>query len=538
MEKVRVRFAPSPTGFLHIGGLRTALYNWLFTRKNKGVLILRIEDTDQKRFVPGAIEKLIEILNWIGLDWDEGPYFKKSKIKNQKSKITITEKGGYGSYIQSKRLKIYQKYAEELIEKGMAYYCFCTPEKIEKLRQEQMANKLPPKYDGHCRNLSSEEIKNHFKKKTPFVIRLKFPEKEILTFIDLIRGRVSFSTEIQDDAVLLKSDHYPTYHLANVVDDNLMKITHVIRGEEWLSSMPKHLFLYQAFGWQPPQFAHLPLLLNKDRSKLSKRQGDVAVEDYRDKGYLPETLINFCALLGWNPGRGEEQEIFSRQTLIKNFSLKKINKSGAIFNLDKLDWMNGWYIRHKNLSDLTKLCLPYLTRAGLIKSKISNFSPSGRSPEGRQFPISKQILNAKFQIIQTGEVVDFKWLKKVVTLEQERMKKLSEITELTEFFFTEPIYDRGLLRWKKMTDDTVLNNLKILEAFLIKINKNNFKKNYLERNLLEFIKKNNLVVGEMLWPMRAALSGRTSSPGPFEIAEILSKEKTLERISRAIKMFC
>lgn len=521
MEKVRVRFAPSPTGFLHIGGLRTALYNWLFTRKNKGALILRIEDTDRKRFVPGATEKLIEILNWIGLDYDEGPYI-KFPIKS-KNKFLIEKRGEYGPYIQSKRLKIYQKYAEELIEKKMAYYCFCTPEKIERLRQEQMANKLPPKYDGHCRNLNSEEIKNHFKKKTPFVIRLKFPGKKNLTFVDLIHDQVSFSTETQDDAVLLKSDGYPTYHLANVVDDHLMKITHVIRGEEWLSSMPKHLFLYQAFGWQPPQFAHLPLLLNKDRSKLSKRQGDVAVEDYRDKGYLPETLINFCALLGWNPGRGEEQEIFSLEELARQFSLEKINKSGAVFDLEKLDWMNGIYIRKKQLKELTKLCLPYLTKANLIEAQNTKRKTQNH--------------NLEFRINQTGEIINFEWLEKVVVLEQKRIKKLSEIAELTEFFFKEPIYDRGLLAWKNMTGDAVLNNLKILEDFLIKINKNNFKKNYLEKNLLEFIKKNNLGVGEVLWPMRAALSGRKTSPGPFEIAEILRQEKTLKRIKQAIEKF-
>jgi glutamyl-tRNA synthetase len=528
MDKVRVRFAPSPTGYLHIGGLRTALYNWLFARQNKGMFIIRIEDTDRKRFVPGATEKLIEILDWIGLDYDEGPYLKMSNVKCQMSKPIIQERGKYRPYIQSKRLAIYQKYAQELVKKGAAYYCFCSPERLEKLRQVQIANKLPPKYDGLCRNLSQKEINDKLKKNFLFVIRLKFPQTGTTVLNDLIRGKVAFNNSLQDEAVLFKSDGYPTYHLANVVDDYLMKITHIIRGEEWLSSIPKHLFLYQVLGWPVPKFAHLPLLLSKDRSKLSKRHGDIAVEDFRAKGYLPAALLNFSTLLGWNPGKGEEQEIFTLKELVQTFSLEKIHKAGAIFDLEKLDWLNGWYIRHKNLSDLTKLCLPYLIRTGLIKSKISNF----------QFPISKQILNAKFQIIQTGEVVNFKWLTKIVALEQERMKKLSEIAELTKFFFKEPNYERGLLGWKKMTREQIVDNLQFLKKNLFKINKNNFNKKYLEKKILELIKKNNLGIGETLWPMRVALSGRVASPGPFEIAEVLGKDKTLVRLNQAIKTIC
>lgn len=515
MEKVRVRFAPSPTGYLHVGSLHTVLYNWLFARKNKGRVILRIEDTDRKRFVPGATEKLIEILDWMNLDYDEGPFLKGARGKGQGVKtLSLAEKGKYGPYIQSKRFLIYQKYAKELIKKGSAYYCFCTPERLEESRQEQIKSKLPTRYDRLCRNLSEEEIKEKIKKKIPYVIRLKFPESGNIEFNDLIRGKVVFANEVQDDPVLIKSDGFSTYHLANVVDDHLMEITHVIRGEEWLSSVPKHLVIYQALAWQSPKFAHLSLLFNKDRSKLSKRQGDVAVEDYKDKGYLPEVLFNFCALLGWNPGKGEKKEIFSLSELTKLFSLEKINKAGAIFDLEKLDWMNGWYIRHKKLTELTRACLPYLINYGLIEVRAK-----------------------RFKITNSGDIVNLKWLEKIVALEQERMKKLSEITELTEFFFREPEYDRGLLCWKKMTDEEIINNLKFLENFLVKTDKVNFKKKYLEKELLQQIKHNSLGVGEILWPMRVALSGRRASPGPLEIAEILGKEKTLLRINRALKYF-
>ncbi|MFQ3675613.1 MAG: glutamate--tRNA ligase [Endomicrobiia bacterium] len=277
---IRVRFAPSPTGFLHIGGLRTALFNFLFAKHNNGTFILRIEDTDRTRYVEGAIENLISILNWVGIDYDEGPF-----LDNNNS---IVQKGSFGPYIQSQRLEIYQKYAQELIEKGYAYRCFCSPERLDFLKKQQMLSKQPPKYDKHCRNISREESEKLAKEKS-FTVRMKIPEEEI-KFKDIIRGEVSFQGTLIDDQILLKSDKYPTYHLANVVDDHLMQISHVIRGEEWISSTPKHILLYKYFGWESPQFAHLPLLLNPDKSKLSKRSGDVAVEDYKKEGYLPEAL--------------------------------------------------------------------------------------------------------------------------------------------------------------------------------------------------------------------------------------------------------
>ncbi len=503
---VRVRFAPSPTGFLHIGSLRTALYNFLFARKNKGKFILRIEDTDIKRQVPGALENLIIVLKKMGLDYDEGPFLVKLKNK----KLVIKQKGKYGPYIQSQRLKIYQKFAQKLVKNGYAYYCFCTQAELEKMRQEQIAKKIPPMYDERCRKLSEKEIKRKLEEKIPYVIRLKVPEEGRIKFYDLIRGEIEFDFKNIDDQVLLKSDGYPTYHLAVVVDDYLMKITHIIRGEEWLPSVPKHLLIYQALGWQPPKFAHLPLILNPDRSKLSKRKSDVAVESYLNLGYLPETILNFIALLGWNPDTN--QEIFSLDELIKEFSLEKIQKSGAIFNREKLDWMNGLYIRNKSVNELTKLSLPFLINAKLIEK-----------------------INRKFKIIQTKEIVDFNWLKKIVSLEQERMKKLADLEQLADFFFKEKLdYSAEILIWKKMNFPQVKNNLKLIKKNLLKISKNKFKTKEIYKTLEKLAKEKG--TGEIFWPFRVALSGKTASPPPAEIAEILGKEKTIKRIDEAIKL--
>jgi glutamyl-tRNA synthetase len=469
-----VRFAPSPTGFLHIGGLRTALYNYLFARKNKGIFVLRIEDTDQTRSVPGGIEAIIEVLSKVGLKYDEGPY------------------------VQSKRLDIYKKYAEDLVKKDKAYYCFCSPERLEEVRQKQIAEGKPTMYDKKCRQLSKKEITEKIKNKTPYVIRLKIPGEGVTAIDDIIRGKVDFENKLIDDQVLLKSDGFPTYHLANVVDDYLMKISHVIRGEEWLPSTPKHILLYKAFRWKPPKFAHLPLLLNPDKSKLSKRQGDIAVEDYLKKGYLPEALLNFVALMGYNPSA--EQEVYNLKELIKGFDLDKINKTGAVFNIEKLDWLNGVYIRKKSSDELVELCLPYLKEAGALKGEINK-----------------------------------KWLKKVVALEQERLKRLDEIVYLTEFFFKDKLdYESNLLIWKKMILAEVGERLNKLLVFFESIPEKNFTQDALEIKVKDFIRDNNFGTGEILWPLRVALSGREASPGPFEIAEILGKNKTIQRVKDAV----
>ncbi len=345
-NEIRVRFAPSPTGYLHVGGLRTALYNYLYARKVGGKFILRIEDTDRTRYVEGAVENLINSLKEVGLDFDEGP-----------------EVGGeFGPYFQSERTELYQKHAEELLEAGKAYRCFCTSEDLQKMREERQAQGLDTRYDGRCRNLTEEEIKAKMDAGKPFVIREKLPTEGEIFFYDLVRDKVTFPWDMVDDQVLIKSDGYPTYHFANVIDDHYMQISHVIRGEEWLSSVPKHLFLYEAFGWKPPKMAHLPLLLNSDKSKLSKRQGDVAVEDYLAKGYIPHALVNFVALLGWH-AKGD-QELFEMDELIKAFSLKRINKAGAVFDVEKLQWMNSHYMKNMKLSKIAELAKPFVEKAG------------------------------------------------------------------------------------------------------------------------------------------------------------------------------
>jgi len=468
---IRVRFAPSPTGFLHIGGLRTCFYNWLYAKQNKGKFILRIEDTDRQRIVPNAVENLMKTLKTMGLDWDE-------------------------FYVQSERLEIYQKYAQELLDKGYAYYCFCSASELKEMRERQIAQKIAPQYDGRCRKLSKKEVALRLHSGQSYVIRLKIPKEDKGEFFDLIRGKIQIDLKNIDDQILLKSDKWPTYHLANVVDDHLMGITHVIRGEEWLPSTIKHVLLYQFFGWKPPKFVHLPLLLNSDKSKLSKRQGDVAVEDYLAQGYLPEALLNFISLLGWNPGN--DKEIFSKEELIKDFSLKKIQKTGAIFNTEKLDWLNGYYIRQMPIDELTQKCIPYLERSNIME-----------------------------------EIKDLDWLKKIVSLEQERMKKLNDIVNLGSYFWADKIkYDSKILIWKDTSQAEIKNNLIKLEEILNKIPEIEFNSENINEKVLAWAPEKGK--GAIFWPWRVALSGLKASPPPNDIAEILGKKKTLERIKFAI----
>ncbi|MFA6321853.1 MAG: glutamate--tRNA ligase [Candidatus Buchananbacteria bacterium] len=472
-EKVITRFAPSPTGFLHIGSLRTALYAYLFARHNQGKFYLRIEDTDQKRKVEGAVEGLIEILKFFNLNWDN-------------EKIMI----------QSERLPIYKKFAEQLVEEGKAYYCFCTEQRLEDLKKNQAQQKLPPMYDGKCRDLDLAEAKKQVAAGLGYVIRFKMPKTRQTEFNDVIRGKVTFDNKILDDQIILKSDGFPTYHLAAVVDDHEMEITHVIRGEDWLPSTPKHILMFKAFGWTVPVFAHLPLNLNPDKSKLSKRQGDVAVEDFLKKGYLKEALLNFVLLLGWNPGT--EQEIFNFDEMIKTFSLEKVSKSGSVFDVKKLDWLNGEYIRMKSAEEFAELCLPYLSAAG-IKA-------------------------------------DPELVKKAVITEQKRIKILGEIVEATRFFFEDLDFDPEFLIWKKQNHRETAQNLKMLADRLDQIPEDSWQEKSLEEEIKSFITTNNTGVGDILWPMRVALSGRKASPGPFEIATVLGKKETLRRIKKAIDL--
>ena len=347
---IRTRFAPSPTGFLHVGGLRAALYNFLFARHEGGTFILRIEDTDQARLVEGALENIIATMRWAGLEYDEGPM----------------KEGDCGPYIQSQRLDLYRAHAAQLIADGHAYHCFCTQQRLDDLRARQVEQKQPPMYDRRCRSLSEADVADNLAAGMPHVLRQKIPLTGELIVKDLVRGDVHFQFRTLDDHVLMKSDGFPTYHLANIVDDHHMRISHVIRGEEWLPSTPRHVLLYQAFGWEPPQFAHLPLLLNADRTKLSKRQGDVAAESYRDNGYLPEALVNFIALLGWNPGT--EQEIFSLDEMINLFSLEHVHKAGAVFDTEKLRWMNAQYLKALPLQEITDGVIPFMQAAGFDTS--------------------------------------------------------------------------------------------------------------------------------------------------------------------------
>ncbi len=472
--KVRTRFAPSPTGYLHVGGLRTALYAFLFAKHNNGQFLLRIEDTDQARYVEGAIEGLKTILTHMQLPWD--------------GEVMV----------QSEGTKIYQRAAEELVKNDKAYYCFCSTDRLQELRKRQEANKLATGYDGLCRSISQEEGAMR-KEKEPHVIRLKMPKNGTCDFNDLVRGNVQFAYSREEDSIILKSDGFPTYHLAHVVDDHEMKITHVIRGEEWLSSVPKHIVLWQAFGWEVPEYAHLSLIVNPDKTKLSKRQGDVSVESYLEKGYLKDALLNFILLLGWNSG--EEKEIFSLAEMIKEFSVEKIHKSPAVFNIEKLDWMNGYYIRSKTVAELLDLSLPYLQKASLV-----------------------------------GEKYDKKYLEGIIGLEQSRLKKLSDLPDLVSYFFHEPKFDPKILQWKKQDAKDAKMHLQNIFTILEGIDEKHFNKEHIEKEVFEYIKKNNYKNGNVFWPVRVSLSGREKSPGPFEIAQVLGKERTLQRIKKAIEL--
>lgn len=519
-NKVRVRFAPSPTGYLHVGGFRTALYNYLFAKKHGGAFVLRIEDTDQKRFVPGALENLVDILDTMGLVHDEGVftnhelqtiYSDNERVNHAEAKESVNypttvEVGTYGPYIQSERLSLYREYAEKLIGNGRAYYCFCSAERLEQVREEQMKNKQAPKYDKHCLSLPQDEVKRKLQAGEPHVIRLNVSDaRGDIVFDDLVRDQVKINVKDIDDQVLMKSDGFPTYHLANVVDDHLMEITHVIRGEEWLPSTPKHILLYEAFGWETPQFAHIPLLLNPDKSKLSKRQGDVAVEEYLKKGYLKEALINFVALLGWNPGQGSTQEIFSLEELAGTFDLANVHKAGAVFDLKKLDWMNAEYIKRLSIDELHER----ISSGGFFEKLFIKDAPEEMRSE--------------------------EYLKKVLTIERERLAKLSDVGEQNLFFFTtDPVYDPQKLNWKENTPEMTKESLGRAYKILSELSEDDWaSREMLEKVLMEAAGEKR---GDFLWPLRFALTGADRSPSPFDVVWVLGKGESLKRIQNALKM--
>lgn len=455
MIEVRVRFAPSPTGIPHIGNTRTAFFNWLFARHYQGKFILRIEDTDRQRLVPESLPKILEILRWLGISWDEGPY------------------------VQSERLSIYKEIAQKLIEQGTAYYCFCTPDRLEKMRQEQQAKKQIPRYDRTCLRFSKEAVEKKLKAGEPHVIRLKVPDSGETSWEDLVRGKISFQNNQIDDQVLLKSDGYPTYHLAVSVDDYLMKISHVLRGVEWISSTPKHLLLYQALGWQLPQIGHFPLILGPDRAKLSKRHGAKSALDYRDEGYLKEALLNFMLLLGWAPK--DNQEVFDLEEMIKRFDLDGIQKANAIFNIQKLDWFNGVYIRQKPDDELVQLTKPFV-------------------PKGTNDSLINQ----------------------TIPLVKERLVKLSDYSSLAGFFFEEPKVD------KKIFETGAKEQLTKAQEVLNKVKR--WEKTELEESLQELVKQEGWSMGQFFMNFRIAITGSRTTPPITDSIAILGREKTLKRL--------
>ena len=521
---VRTRFAPSPTGFLHVGGLRTALYNYLFAKKNKGTFILRIEDTDRARYVEGAIENLLKTLKWVSLVYDEGP----------------GKDGSCGPYIQSQRTELYRKYVQELVEKDAAYPCFCTSERLDEMREKQTKLKQAPMYDRACLKLSPAEVEEKKASGTPFVIRQKIPRDRILKFNDLIRGFVRFDTNNVDDQVLMKSDNFPTYHLANVIDDHLMEISHVIRGEEWLPSTPKHILLYEAFGWKPPEFAHIPLLLNQDKSKLSKRQGDVSVEDYINKGYIREAIINFIALLGWHPGKGEEKEIFSLDELVEAFSLEKVHKGGAVFEVEKLDWFNFQWQRKLHFDRLEAIASeldPNVTKTLDRKNEpVFGFSNPGTEKEfiNKRADLLLQLCEKHLpkEWLENKELLG----KALITVEEKILDKPSETAEHLEFIFSFKDYQADMLVNAKMNVDMPMAEKALTESYDRLKNFNDFDSlQKIQEVLLDMVKTLGLKNGQVLWPLRVTLSGRQFSPGVFEIAWVLGKEETLKRIENALK---
>lgn len=498
MPNIRTRFAPSPTGFLHVGGLRTALYAYLIAKQSGGDFLLRIEDTDRNRLVDGAVESLVHSLEWGGLYADEG--FRSTAEG-------IEEIGPKGPYMQSVRKEqgIYQQYVDQLIDAGHAYYAFDTAEELDAMRERQQIAKLAPRYDRmNMRNsltLSAEEAAEAMKGE--FVVRMIVPENETITFTDAVRGELSFKTSEVDDQVLLKSDGYPTYHLAVVVDDHHMGITHVIRGEEWISSTPKHVLLYRYLGWEMPTIAHLSLMVNEQGKKLSKRHGDVSVEDFKEKGYLPETMINFLALVGWNPGT--EQELFSIEALIESFSLDRVQKSSGVFDLTKLNWMNKQWMMNMDINELTRRAIPFFKNAGLLADTDIDDGP------------------------------EFERLKQIVKLEVGRAETLAEIPVNVGFVFATSLeYDAELLIWKKSTREDAKVKLEAVRDYLHEVDENNWSLESLQEPMIAWIKANEWGNGDVLWPMRVALSGLKNSPSPFEIAGVLGKEESLKRIEEAI----
>ena len=481
MGKTRTRFAPSPTGYMHIGNLRTALFAYLIAKKDDGTFILRIEDTDRERYVEGAVDVIYNTLRLAGLKWDEGPDIG----------------GDYGPYVQSERMGMFKGYAEKLIESGHAYRCFCTKERLEELRGIQQASGIPPMYDGHCRDMSEEEIKAHLDAGDPYVIRQKMPREGTTTFHDEVFGDITVENSTLEDQILIKTDGMPTYNFANVVDDHLMGITHVVRGNEYLSSAPKYNLLYEAFGWEVPTYIHCSPVMKNNTEKLSKRNGDASFEDLIAKGYLPEAVINFIALLGWSP-KGE-REIFTLDELVKEFDISGISRSPAIFDPVKLKAINGEYIRAKSLDEFKELALPYIRETC------------------------------------KREDIDLDVLCKVL---QPRTELFTDIPEQVDFIDALPDYDNELYTHKKMktNPETSLEALRAALPVLEAIDEADWNTETIHEKLFELIAKLEVKNGWLLWPIRVAVSGKAFTPGGgIELCEVLGKADSISRIKKGIE---
>lgn len=487
---VRVRMAPSPTGYFHMGGARTAIYNWLYARHTGGKFILRIEDTDRTRYHPEALADLLESLRWLGLDWDEGP-----------------EVGGdYGPYFQSQRLEIYQKYAKQLVEEGHAYYCYCSPERLEALREEQRRRKAPIGYDRHCRYLTAAQRAEYEAQGITPIVRLKVPDEGQITFHDLIRGEITVDVQTLDDLVLLKSDGFPTYHLANVIDDHLMEITHILRGDEWLPSVPRHILLYQAFGWEVPIMAHLPVILDPSgKGKMSKRRPVVGgveyptlIRDFRAEGYLPEALFNFLALLGWS--YDPENDLFTREQAIERFDIRDVKPKPSAVSYEKLEWMNGVYIRNLSVEEFTERSIPFIAKGlGISEEEIRR---------------------------QPG-------LPVLMPAAQERARKLTDVAELVDFVFKEPgDYDPGLLIGRKMTAAQSLDALKAARQILADLPQ--FEEEPMEAALRGLADQLGVKAGSLFGILRIAVTGKQVAPPLFTSIVAVGREKTLARCDRAL----
>ena len=497
--KIRVRYAPSPTGLQHIGGIRTALFNYLFAHSQgcrEGKFILRLEDTDRTRTEERFVQNLYDTFEWLGIKWDEGP----------------DTAGEFAPYIQSERSDLYKKYAQELLDKGLAYYCFCSPERLEKIRQEREAARSSESgYDRHCRNIDPQEAAKRISRGEPCTIRLKIPLGETTRFYDHLLGEIEWkNNDVNPDPVLLKSDGFPTYHLANVVDDHLMEITHILRAQEWISSVPLHVIMYKSFGWTPPEFCHLPMVMGEDGKKLSKRHGATSIDEFRLKGYLPEALLNYVALLG--ASYEADKDIYTLDELAQHFSLEKLNKAPAIFDYKKLDWYNGQYIRMKTDNELAALCLPFAKAAGLFST---DGSASGTT--GEPSPEQIAVFTAAMPLVK------------------ERLVFLSEVPEKIFYLFKEPEVPAAEEFIPKKSDLAKTIELLQFALELVKPLAETPNDEAAENLIKAEAEKKGVKLGDLMMPLRVAITGSRVSPPLFGSIRILGVERSRERIQRALE---